>query len=78
MAESRVIVSKVDQTIVVAKWRSTARQALQQTINILQQFNASIAGIALTFVDLRKKRFLGTSSASYKAYSKYYSEGSKG
>lgn len=78
MAESRVIVSKVDQTIVVAKWRSTTRQALQQTINVLQQFNASVAGIALTFVDLRKKRFLGSSTASYKAYSKYYSEGSKG
>lgn len=76
MAESRVIVSKVDQTIVVAKWRSTSRQALQQTLSVLEQFNASIAGVALTFVDLRKKRFLGTSSASYKAYSKYYAEGS--
>ncbi|MEL6568199.1 MAG: polysaccharide biosynthesis tyrosine autokinase [Pseudomonadota bacterium] len=76
MAESRVIVSKVDQVIVVAKWRSTSRQALQQTLSVLEQFNASIAGVALTFVDLRKKRFLGTSSASYKAYSKYYAEGS--
>lgn len=76
MAESRVIVSKVDQVIVVAKWRSTSRQALQQTLGVLEQFNASIAGVALTFVDLRKKRFLGTSSASYKAYSKYYAEGS--
>lgn len=76
MAKSRVIVSKVDQVIVVAKWRSTSRQALQQTLNVLEQFHASIAGVALTFVDLRKKRFLGTSSASYKAYSKYYAEGS--
>ncbi|MEM1105052.1 MAG: polysaccharide biosynthesis tyrosine autokinase [Pseudomonadota bacterium] len=76
MAESRVIVSKVDQVIVVAKWRSTSRQALQQTLGVLEQFSASIAGVALTFVDLRKKRFLGTSSASYKAYSKYYAEGS--
>ncbi|MEO0466078.1 MAG: polysaccharide biosynthesis tyrosine autokinase [Pseudomonadota bacterium] len=75
MAESRVIVSKVDQVIVVAKWRHTTRNALEQTMGILNQFNASIAGIALTFVDLRKRRFLGTSSASYKAYSKYYSEG---
>lgn len=75
MAESRVIVSKVDQVIVVAKWRMTTRNALMQTMGILNQFNASIAGIALTFVDLRKRRFLGTSSASYKAYSKYYSEG---
>ncbi|MEL6752569.1 MAG: polysaccharide biosynthesis tyrosine autokinase [Pseudomonadota bacterium] len=78
MAESRVIVSKVDQVIVVAKWRSTSRQALQQTLSVLEQFSASIAGVALTFVDLRKKRFLGTSSASYKAYSKYYAEGSSG
>ncbi|MEM9739344.1 MAG: polysaccharide biosynthesis tyrosine autokinase [Pseudomonadota bacterium] len=76
MAESRVIVSKVDQVIVVAKWRSTSRQALQQTLGVLEQFSASIAGVALTFVDLRKKRFLGTTSASYKAYSKYYAEGS--
>lgn len=76
MAESRVIVSKVDQTIVVAKWRSTTRHALQQTLNLLNQFHASIAGVALTFVDLRKRRLLGTSSASYKAYSKYYAEGS--
>lgn len=75
MAESRVIVSKVDQVIVVAKWRSTSRPALQSSINILQQFNASVAGVALTFVDLRKKRFLGTGMAGYKQYSKYYTEG---
>ena len=75
MAESRVIVSKVDQVIVVAKWRSTSRPALQASVNILQQFNASVAGVALTFVDLRKKRFLGSGHAGYKQYSKYYTEG---
>jgi capsular exopolysaccharide synthesis family protein len=75
MAESRVIVSKVDQVIVVAKWRATTRVALGQTLAILQQFNASLAGVVLNFVDLRKRRLLGQSSASYKAYSKYYSEG---
>ena len=75
MAESRVIVSKVDQVIVVAKWRATTRAALQQTLGILQQFNASLAGVVLNFVDLRKRRLLGQTTASYKAYSKYYSEG---
>lgn len=75
MAESRVIVSKVDQVIVVAKWRATTRAALQQTLAILQQFNASLAGVVLNFVDLRKRRLLGQTTASYKAYSKYYSEG---
>ncbi len=75
MAESRVIVSKVDQVIVVAKWRTTTRAALQQTLGILQQFNASLAGVVLNFVDLRKRRLLGQTTASYRAYSKYYSEG---
>ncbi len=75
MAESRIVVSKVDQVIVIAKWRSTTRTALSQTLAILHQFNASIAGVALNFVDYRKRRFLSNSGASYKAYRKYYSEG---
>ncbi len=75
MAESRVIVSKVDQVIVVAKWRSTTRAALKQTMGILNQFHANVAGIVLNFVDIRKKRLLENGGATYKAYSKYYSEG---
>ncbi|MEM7767818.1 MAG: Wzz/FepE/Etk N-terminal domain-containing protein [Pseudomonadota bacterium] len=75
MAESRVIVSKVDQVIVVAKWRSTTRTALKQTMGILNQFHANVAGVVLNFVDLRKKRLLENGGATYKAYSKYYSEG---
>ena len=75
MAESRVIVSKVDQVIVVAKWRATTRSALKQTMGILTQFHANVAGVVLNFVDLRKKRLLENGGATYKAYSKYYSEG---
>jgi len=73
MSESRVVASKADQVIVVAKWRSTSRWTLQETINILKEFNASIAGVAMTFVDLAKRRRFGYSNASYKAYDKYYS-----
>ncbi|MEM0986060.1 MAG: Wzz/FepE/Etk N-terminal domain-containing protein [Pseudomonadota bacterium] len=75
MAESRVIVSKVDQVIVVAKWRGTTRAALKQTMGLLNQFHANVAGVVLNFVDLRKKRLLENGGATYKAYSKYYSEG---
>ncbi len=78
MAESRVLVGKVDQVIVVAKWRSTRRASVQQTMNLLNQFHANIAGIVLNFVDLRRKRMLSESeSGSYKAYSKYYMEGAR-
>lgn len=72
MSESRVVASKADQVIVVAKWRSTSRWTLQETLNVLKEFNANVAGVAMTFVDLAKRRRLGYSDAAYKAYSKYY------
>ncbi|MEL6472956.1 MAG: Wzz/FepE/Etk N-terminal domain-containing protein [Pseudomonadota bacterium] len=75
MAESRVVASKVDQVIVAARWRSTGRQSLQQTLNILKEFNANIAGVVMTFVDLRRRRHHNYGGANYKAYSKYYTYG---
>ncbi len=75
MAESRVIVSKVDQVIVVAKWRGTPRTAVSQSLGLLNRFHANVSGVVLNFVDFRKRRLLDQSGASYKAYSKYYSEG---
>ncbi|MEO0881134.1 MAG: polysaccharide biosynthesis tyrosine autokinase [Pseudomonadota bacterium] len=73
MSESRVIASKADQVIVVAKWRSTSRWTVQETLNILKEFNANIAGVAMTFVDLAKRKRLGYNSAAYNSYNKYYS-----
>jgi len=72
MAESRVIASKTDQVIVVAKWRSTSRWTVQETMKILNDFNANIAGIAMTFVDMSKRKKHGYGNASYDSYSKYY------
>ena len=72
MSESRVVASKTDQVIVVAKWRSTSRWTLQETLNVLKEFNANVAGIAMTFVDLAKRKRLGYGGAAYQAYSKYY------
>jgi Mrp family chromosome partitioning ATPase len=75
MAESRVVASKVDQVIVAAKWRSTSRHSLNQTLSILKEFNANIAGVVLTFVDVRRQGKHGYGNASYKSYSKYYTTG---
>ena len=73
MSESRVVSSKADQVIVVAKWRSTSRWTVQETLNVLKEFNANISGIAMTFVDLAKRKRLGYDSAAYQSYNKYYS-----
>ncbi len=74
MAETRVVTSKVDQVVVATRWRKTGRGTLRETMKILRDFHANVAGVVLTFVDLRKRAHTGYTSANYKAYAKYYHE----
>lgn len=72
MAETRVVTSKVDQVVVATRWRKTHRGTLRETMKILRDFHANVAGVVLTFVDLRKRAHHAYTSANYKAYAKYY------
>ena len=72
MAETRVVTSKVDQVVVATRWRKTTRNTLRETMKILNDFHANVAGVVLTFVDLRKKAHHDYTAANYKAYAKYY------
>jgi succinoglycan biosynthesis transport protein ExoP len=74
MAEARVVVSKVDQVVVATRWRKTNRNTLRDTMKILRDFHANVAGVVLTFVDLRKKGHHAYASANYSAYAKYYQD----
>lgn len=74
MAEARVVVSKVDQVVVATRWRKTQRNTLRDTMKILRDFHANVAGVVLTFVDLRKKGHHAYTSASHSAYAKYYQD----
>jgi hypothetical protein len=74
MAEARVVVSKVDQVVVATRWRKTQRNTLRDTMKILRYFHANVAGVVLTFVDLRKKGHHAYTSASHSAYAKYYQD----
>ena len=74
MAETRVVTSKVDQVVVATRWRKTNRGTLRDTMKILRDFHANIAGVVLTFVDLRKRAHHAYTTADYKAYAKYYHE----
>ncbi len=74
MAEARVITSKVDQVVVATRWRQTKQKTLQQTMKILQEFRANVAGVMLTFVDLQKRARHAHTAATYRDYTKYYHE----
>ncbi|HEX5007184.1 MAG TPA: polysaccharide biosynthesis tyrosine autokinase [Hyphomonadaceae bacterium] len=74
MAETRVVTSKVDQVVVATRWRKTNRSTLRETMKILRDFHANVAGVVLTFVDLRKRAHHAYTTADYKAYAKYYHE----
>jgi hypothetical protein len=43
-------------------------------MKILRDFHANVAGVVLTFVDLRKRSQHAYTAADYKAYTKYYHE----
>jgi succinoglycan biosynthesis transport protein ExoP len=74
MAETRVVTSKVDQVVVATRWRKTHRGTLRETMQILRDFHANVAGVVLTFVDPRKRGQHSYSAGGYdyKAYAKYY------
>lgn len=74
MAETRVLTSKVDQVVIIARWQKTSRAVLKQTVSILRDFRANIAGIILNQVDLNKYHKHGYGHSGYKAYAKYYSQ----
>ncbi len=73
MAETRVVTSKVDQVVVACRWRKTPRGTVKDTMKILRDFRANVAGVVLTFVDLRKRAHNAYNSSNYRAYAKYYS-----
>jgi exopolysaccharide transport family protein len=71
LAETRVLAKKVDQVVVAARWRKTNRGTLRETIKVLREFNATISGVVLTFVDLRRRAYANY-EGGYRAYTKYY------
>jgi exopolysaccharide transport family protein len=72
MAEARVVAGKVDKTILVVRWRHSARSAARQSLTLLRNFKADVLGVTLNMVDLNRRRHHKDPGATYKAYRKYY------
>lgn len=77
MSEARVIAGKADKTILIVRWRHTNRNAARQSLKLLKNFNSNLLGVALNMVNLTSRRHHKDPSASNKAYSKYYSMGTR-
>ncbi|MBI1400338.1 Wzz/FepE/Etk N-terminal domain-containing protein [Hyphomonas sp.] len=72
MAEARVVAGKVDKTILVVRWRHSARSAARHSLTLLRNFKADVLGVTLNMVDLNRRRHHKDPGATYKAYRKYY------
>ena len=72
MAEARVVAGKADKTMLVVRWRHSARSAARQSLALLRNFKADVLGVTLNMVDLNRRRHHRDPGATYKAYRKYY------
>ncbi|MEQ8327969.1 MAG: polysaccharide biosynthesis tyrosine autokinase [Parvibaculum sp.] len=74
VSDSRVLSRLADETVFVARWSMTPRDAAQAAIRELRLFDAEIAGVALVAVDMTKqaKYGYGDTGYYYGKYSRYY------
>jgi polysaccharide biosynthesis transport protein len=74
VADARAIVHRADAVVMLVKWRSTPRKAVESSLKVLQGANAYIAGIALTRVNQRQQSKYGYGDPAYYygSYEKYY------
>jgi polysaccharide biosynthesis transport protein len=74
VADARAIVHRADAVVMLVKWRSTPRKAVESSLRILRSADAYVAGIALTRVNQREQSKFGYGDPAYYygSYEKYY------
>jgi exopolysaccharide transport family protein len=74
VADARAIVHRADAVVMLVKWRSTPRKAVESSLKVLQASDAYIAGITLTRVNQRQQSKFGYGDPAYYygSYEKYY------
>lgn len=74
VADTRILASKADATVFLTRWRKTPDKAVENSIRLLDQAGAHIAGVALVQVDMRSQaRYgYGDSGYYYGQYKSYY------
>lgn len=72
VSDALVLARHVDRTAFVVRWVKTARQNVMMAIKQAVEAGASVAGLILTQVDLRKQSQYDSTDAGYYQYHHYY------
>lgn len=74
IADSRILAKYADSILMLCRWRSTPRKAVEQALALLGESATPIAGVALTQVDLNRQATLGYGDQTfyYSKYKEYY------
>lgn len=70
VAESRLLARMSDRVLALCEWRKTSANAIQAVIEILRNTNATVSGVALTQVDIRK--YASTGDGDVYGYTKKF------
>jgi succinoglycan biosynthesis transport protein ExoP len=75
VADTRILASKADVLVFLARWRKTPQDAIEAAFRLLDNTGAFVAGVALTQIDMKAqaKYGLGDGGYYYADYKKYYS-----
>ncbi|CAN7604565.1 polysaccharide biosynthesis tyrosine autokinase [Phenylobacterium sp. LjRoot219] len=76
VTETRTVARQADAVLLLVRWRRTPRALAQTTVQLLAAAGATLAGVALTRVDLRQQASLhpGDPTAHYLGHKKYYQQ----
>jgi len=74
VADTRVLASKVDTVVLLARWRKTPQQAIEAAFRQFEGTGGHVAGVALTQMDMRQQARYGYGDPGYyyADYKKYY------
>ena len=70
VADARQICALADRVLLLSRWRETSVKAVEAAIDILEDSGASLAGIALTQVDV--SRYASTGESDVFAYTRQF------
>lgn len=75
IAATRTLASRADATVMIVRWRKTPEAAVRAALQQLPPDRINLAGIALTQIDMRRRRQFGSNDPAfyYKQYQQYYS-----
>jgi succinoglycan biosynthesis transport protein ExoP len=76
VADTRILASKADVLVFLARWRKTPQDAVEAAFRLLDNTGAFLAGVALTQIDMKQqaKYGLGDGGYYYAEYKKYYND----